>query len=64
MVAAVMAVVIVNCAVVVDATATIPSLALMVVAKTPWPPLPSTIASIDNDCYCRRQRPPLPLPHS
>jgi hypothetical protein len=54
MVAAVMAVVIINCAVAVDATATIPSSALMVVAKTPSPLLPLTLAFIINDCYHHR----------
>jgi hypothetical protein len=64
MMAALMVVFVVNCAVVVDAAATIPSLTLTAAAKTPTPPLPSTAASIDNDCYQRRQQPPLPLPQS
>jgi hypothetical protein len=63
-VVAVVAVLIINCAVVVDATATIPSSALMAAAKTPLPPPPSTVASNDDDCYCHRWWPPLPLPHS
>jgi hypothetical protein len=53
MVAAAMVVVIVNFAVVVDAATTIPSLALMGMAKMPLPPPPSIAASINNDCYCR-----------
>jgi hypothetical protein len=53
MVAAVMAVVVVNCATVVDAAATIPSLVLMVAAKTPLPLLPSTATSIENGYYFR-----------
>jgi hypothetical protein len=64
MVAAAMVVVIVNCAVAVHAAATIPSSALTVAAKMPFPLPPLTVASIDDNCYCRRQRPPLPLPHS
>jgi hypothetical protein len=48
----------------VDATTTILSLALTAVAKTPLPPLPLTVASINDNCYCRHQRPPLSLPHS
>jgi hypothetical protein len=63
-VAAVMAVIIVNCAGVVDATTTIPSLALTAAAKTPLPLLPSTLASINNNCYRRRQQPPSLLLHS
>jgi hypothetical protein len=54
MVAAMMVVVVVNCAVAVDAAATIPSLALMAAAEMPLPPLPSTLASINDNCYCRR----------
>jgi hypothetical protein len=57
---AVMAVVVIDCAATVDAAATIPSLALMVAAKMPLLPLPSTAASINNDCYCCCQLPPLP----
>jgi hypothetical protein len=53
MVTEAMAVIVVNCAAAVDATATIPSLALTAVAKTPLPPQQSTVASINNDCYCR-----------
>jgi hypothetical protein len=53
MVAVAMAVILVNCAAAVDATATIPSSALTVAAKTPLPPPPLTVASIDNDCYHR-----------
>ncbi len=64
MVAAVMAFAAVNCAAAVDATATILSLALTAAAKMQLPPLPSTVASINNDCYCRHRRPPSPLPHS
>jgi hypothetical protein len=62
MVAATMAMVIVSCEAAVDATTTIPSLALMAAAKTPSPRPPSTVASIDDDCYCRHRRLPLPLP--
>ncbi len=51
---AAMAVIVVNCAVAVDTTATIPSSALTAVAKMPSPPLPSTVASINDNCYCRR----------
>jgi hypothetical protein len=54
-VAAAMAVIIVNCVVVVDAAATILSLASMVVVKTPSPPLPLTAASIHDKFYCRHQ---------
>ncbi len=54
MVVVAIAVVIVNCTVAVDATATIPSLALMAAAKMPLLPPPSTIASINDDCYHRR----------
>jgi hypothetical protein len=64
MVAAAMAVVIVNCAAAVDAVATIPSSTLMAMAKTPLPPLQSIAAFINNDCYCRRPRPPSLLPYS
>jgi hypothetical protein len=54
MVAAAMAVVILNCPAVVDAAAIIPSPALTAAAKTPSPPPPSAAASIGNDCYrCR-----------
>jgi hypothetical protein len=53
MVVAAMVVVVVNCAAVVDATATIPSSALMAAAKMPLPPPPSTVASINDECYCR-----------
>jgi hypothetical protein len=53
MVAAAMVVIVFNCAVVVDAAATIPSLLSTVAAKTPLPLLPLTTASIDDDCYCR-----------
>jgi hypothetical protein len=49
MVAAAMVVVTINCAAVVGATTTIPSLALTKAAKTPLPPLPSTAASIKDD---------------
>jgi hypothetical protein len=54
MVVAAMAGFVLNCAVAVDATATIPSLALTAAAKAPLLPLPSTDASINDDCYCRR----------
>jgi hypothetical protein len=54
MVAAAMAVVVVNCSAVVDPNATIPSLASMAAAKTPLPMLPSASAFINNNCYCRR----------
>ncbi len=40
-------------AVAVDATTTIPSLALTVAAKTPLLLPPSTVPSIDDDCRCR-----------
>jgi hypothetical protein len=54
MVEAAMLVVILNGAAAVDATATIPSLAMTAAAKTPSPPLPLTVFSIDDDCYhCR-----------
>jgi hypothetical protein len=52
MVAAVMVVILISCAAVVSVATTIPSLALTAVASTPLPMLPSTAASIDNDCYC------------
>jgi hypothetical protein len=64
MVAVAVAVVVLNCPAAVDAANIIPSLTLMVAAKTPLPPPPSAAASIGNDCYCRRWRPPLPLLHS
>ncbi len=54
MVAAAMAVVIVSCAAVVDATTTVLPLASTAAAKMPLPPLPLTAVSIDNHCYCRR----------
>jgi hypothetical protein len=54
MVAAAMAVVVVNCAVAVDATATIPTSALTAAAKMQSPPPPSIVTSIDDDCYRRR----------
>ncbi len=50
MVAEVMEVVVVNCAAAVDAATTIPSLALMALAKMPLLLPPSTATSIDNDC--------------
>jgi hypothetical protein len=52
MVAAAMAFIVLNCAAMVDAATTFPSLASMAVAKTPLPPPPSTAASIDDNCYC------------
>jgi hypothetical protein len=52
MVVAVMMVIVVRCAAAVGAAATIPSSALTAVAKMPLLMLPSTAASIDNDCYC------------
>jgi hypothetical protein len=55
MVLAATAVLVINCAVVVDAAATIPSSALLAAAKTPSPLPPSNAASIDNDCYCCHQ---------
>ncbi len=64
MVAAAMAVVIVNCAVAFDATATIPSLVLMAAAKMALLPLPLTATSIDDDYYCCRWQPPSLLPYS
>jgi hypothetical protein len=64
MVVAVMAVIVVNCAMAVDAAAAIPSSASMAAAKMRSQPLPSTIASINDDCYCRHQRPPLLLAYS
>jgi hypothetical protein len=64
MVAATMAIVVVNCAAAVDAATNIPSSALMVAAKTPLPLLPSTATFKDEDCYCHSLRLPLPLPHS
>jgi hypothetical protein len=63
MVVATMAVV-VNCAAAVDAVATILSLALMMAAKMPLLPPPSTVPSMDDDCYHRRLRLPSLLPHS
>ncbi len=52
MVVAATAVVILKCPAAVDATATIPSLAVSTAAaKTPLPLPPSTAASISNDCY-------------
>jgi hypothetical protein len=59
-----MAVVIIDCAVAVDAAATIPSLELTAAAKMPSPLPPLTAASIDNNCYHCHRRPPLPLLHS
>jgi hypothetical protein len=64
MVVAAMAVVVLNCPAVVDAAATIPSLASTALAETEFLPPPSTTASIGNDCYCSRQQLPLLLPHS
>jgi hypothetical protein len=64
MVAAAMAVVVLNCLAAVDAAAIIPLLASMAVAKTPLPPPPSAAASIGNECYCSHQQLPLLLPHS
>jgi hypothetical protein len=51
MVAAAMAVVILNCPAVVDAASIIPSLASTAVAKTPLLPPPLATASIGDDCY-------------
>ncbi len=59
-----MAVVVVNCAAAVDAAATIPSLALMAVAKMPLLLPPLTATSIGNNFYRRCQRPPSPLLYS
>ncbi len=53
MVVAAMAVVVINCAVEVDAATIILSLALMVTAKSPLLPPPSNVSSINNNCYCR-----------
>jgi hypothetical protein len=64
MVAAAMAVVIVNCAEAIGAATTIPSSVYTVLTKMPLLPPPSTAASIKEDCYCCRQQPPSPLPHS
>jgi hypothetical protein len=64
MVAAAMVVVAVNCAAAVGAAATIPSLELTAVAKTPLPPPGSTAASNEDDCYLCRQQLPSPLLHS
>ncbi len=64
MVAVAIVMVVPNCAAAVDAATTIPSLALMAAAKTPLPPPPATAASIDDECYCCRWQPPLPLPIS
>jgi hypothetical protein len=64
MVAMAMVVVVLNYAAAVDAAATIPSSALTAAAKTPLPPLPWAVASIDDDCYRRRRWPPSPLLHS
>jgi hypothetical protein len=49
-----MAVKVLNSPVAVDATTTIPSLALTAAAKKPLPPPPSTAASIYKACYCHR----------
>ncbi len=57
-----MVVVLVNCAAAVDATATILFSALTAAAKTPSPTPPSTVASIDDNCYRHHQRTPSPLP--
>jgi hypothetical protein len=54
-VAASTAVVVVNCAVAGDAVATIPSLMSMAAAKTPLPLVPSTTASINNECHFHHQ---------
>jgi hypothetical protein len=64
MVAVAMVVVIVNCAAAVGAAATIPSLAFTALAKMPLLPLPSTAASIKDDCYPCRRQPPSLLLHS
>jgi hypothetical protein len=64
MVAEAMAVVIVNCAAVVDAAATIPSLASTVAAQMLLPPLPSTAVFINDNFYCCHGGSPLPLLHS
>jgi hypothetical protein len=64
MVAEAMVIVVVNCAVAVDTAATIPSLTLMVVAKMPSLPPPSTAAPINDNCYCCHQQPPSLLPYS
>jgi hypothetical protein len=55
MVAAAMVVFVVNCAGGVDATTTILSSVLLAVAMTPLPLPPSTVISIDDDCYCHHQ---------
>jgi hypothetical protein len=52
MVGAVVAVVVINCAAAVDASATILSSALIAAAKMPLPLLPLTPASINGNCYC------------
>jgi hypothetical protein len=52
MVAVAMAAVVLNCPAVVDAAATIPSLALTAATKMPLPLPPSTTASFGISCYC------------
>ncbi len=52
MVAAAMAVIVVNCAGAVDAATTIPSMASTAVAKTPSPPLPLTMTAFAVIDYC------------
>ena len=51
MVAVAMAVIVINCALVVDAAATILSLLWRVAAKTPLPLLPSTVAAVNDYCH-------------
>jgi hypothetical protein len=53
MAAVAMAIVVVNCAAVVDAAATNPSSALTAVAKMLLPLPPKTTAYINDYCYCR-----------
>ena len=51
-----MAAVVIDCAAAVDATATILSSLLTAAAKTPSLLLPLTVAAVNDDCYCHRQR--------
>jgi hypothetical protein len=54
MVVAMMAIVVLNCPVAVDAAAINPSSASTAVAKMPLPPPPSAAAYIGKDCYHSR----------
>jgi hypothetical protein len=52
MVVVAMGVLVVNCALPIDAATSILSLVSMAAAKTPSPLPPLTATSMDNDCYC------------